>query len=200
MSRQMRRAGHRGDPGIFGSIAGAFTKVASFIPGPVGTIAGKVNAALSPKPPAPTPGVVMGARAVATPVPSSMPPAQAAQMAAMNASVVGGLVKGGSALVKLGGKALSKLGGGSKVGGAIVAGGAALTLSQLFGGKGGGGHRRMNPLNVKALKRAVRRQDSFVNAARQGLKGTKFQISVRGAGGGKCRPGHKPGCKCVACR
>ena len=41
--------------------------------------------------------------------------------------------------------------------------------------------RRMNPGNAKALRRAIRRQESFVKLARKALKGTKYTISTRGA-------------------
>lgn len=42
--------------------------------------------------------------------------------------------------------------------------------------------RRMNPGNVKALRRAMRRQDSFVKLARRALKGSKYKITTVGSG------------------
>ena len=41
--------------------------------------------------------------------------------------------------------------------------------------------RRMNPGNAKALRRAIRRQESFVKLARKALKGTKSTITTRGS-------------------
>jgi len=41
--------------------------------------------------------------------------------------------------------------------------------------------RRMNPGNAKALRRAIRRQESFVKLAKKALKGTKYTITTRGA-------------------
>ena len=42
--------------------------------------------------------------------------------------------------------------------------------------------RRMNPGNVKALRRAMRRQDSFVKLARRALRGSKYKITTVGSG------------------
>lgn len=119
----------------------------------------------------PKPGVVPAVVPKPTPVPAGMPPATQ-----------------------------NILGGAKAVAGAVATG---LGLDMLFGGKGGGsgrvGGRRINPLNMRALKRAITRQDRFIDAARTGLKGTKYTVAVRGSGGGG-RKGHKSGCKCVACR
>jgi len=49
--------------------------------------------------------------------------------------------------------------------------------------------RRMNPGNVKALRRAMRRQDSFVKLARRALKGSKYKITTVGSGSRR-RPLH----------
>ena len=48
--------------------------------------------------------------------------------------------------------------------------------------------RRMNPLNVKALRRASRRTDMFVRTARKALKHTAFTIVTRSS-----RRGGSPG-------
>lgn len=48
-------------------------------------------------------------------------------------------------------------------------------------GRGMPKRRRMNPANAKALRRAIRRTDSFVKLARKALKGTKYTISTRGS-------------------
>jgi len=63
---------------------------------------------------------------------------------------------------------------------------------------------RMNPLNPRALGRANRRITSFATIAQRTLKHLAAQSrkfappSARGAK--SCRPGHKAGCRCVACR
>lgn len=46
--------------------------------------------------------------------------------------------------------------------------------------------RRMNPGNVRALRRAMRRQDAFVKLARRALKGSKYRIAT--VGSGRSRP------------
>lgn len=40
---------------------------------------------------------------------------------------------------------------------------------------------RMNPGNAKALRRAMRREEAFVNMARKALKGSKYTITTRGS-------------------
>lgn len=100
----------------------------------------------------------------------------------------------GTAVVKSAGTTV-----GSKVGTAVGAAVTGASLASLFTGRSSGarvGGRRMNPLNMRALKRAIRRQDRFVDAARMGLKGTKFTVATRGAG--KHHHGH--GCKCSTCK
>jgi len=42
--------------------------------------------------------------------------------------------------------------------------------------------RRMNPTNPKALRRAIRRTDAFVNMAKGALKNTGFKIVSKSAG------------------
>lgn len=39
----------------------------------------------------------------------------------------------------------------------------------------------MNPANPKALRRAIRREEAFVNLAKKALKGSKYTITTRGA-------------------
>lgn len=52
-----------------------------------------------------------------------------------------------------------------------------------FGGPAGmpRKRRRMNPGNVRALRRAMRRQDAFVKLARRALKGSKYRIATVGS-------------------
>lgn len=45
--------------------------------------------------------------------------------------------------------------------------------------------RRMNPLNVKALRRATRRVDSFARVARRALRHTPYMLVSRGSRGKK---------------
>ena len=45
----------------------------------------------------------------------------------------------------------------------------------------GARRRRMNPANPKALRRAIRRQASFVKLARRALKGSGYAITTRGS-------------------
>lgn len=47
---------------------------------------------------------------------------------------------------------------------------------------GGRKRRRMNPANPKALRRAIRRTDSFVTLAKSALKNTGFKIVSKSAG------------------
>jgi hypothetical protein len=42
-------------------------------------------------------------------------------------------------------------------------------------------NRRMNPANPRALRRAIRRQESFVRLARKALKGSGYTIASRGS-------------------
>ena len=42
--------------------------------------------------------------------------------------------------------------------------------------------RRMNPTNAKALRRAIRRTDAFVNVAKGALRNTGFKIVSKSAG------------------
>lgn len=68
------------------------------------------------------------------------------------------------------------LGRGAK-GGSAFGGGLGPLGVPGFGRK----RRRMNPGNVRALRRAMRRQESFVKLARRALKGSKYSITTRGA-------------------
>jgi hypothetical protein len=68
----------------------------------------------------------------------------------------------------------------------------------------GGGHRRINPANVKAINRSLRRIEGFEKLAHR-VMGHKLFKRVRGgiASGHShrsVRQGHKSGCGCVVCR
>ncbi len=55
------------------------------------------------------------------------------------------------------------------------------SMPRGFPGMPGYRRRRMNPGNVKALRRAMRRQESFVKLARRALRGSKYKITTAGA-------------------
>jgi len=68
---------------------------------------------------------------------------------------------------------------------------------------GGGARRRLNPANVKALNRSLRRVEGFEKLASR-VMGHKLFRRVRGrvkggAQGSRAR-GHRQGCACVVCR
>jgi hypothetical protein len=66
---------------------------------------------------------------------------------------------------------------------------------------GFGGHRRsMNPANVKALRRSLRRVEGFETLVKRIEKAYPRLRRHSSAGGGGGRRGHKSGCRCVACR
>jgi hypothetical protein len=84
------------------------------------------------------------------------------------------------------------------------AAGGASTIAGLIpkgskAGAFGGRHRRLNPANVKALNRSLRRVEGFEKLAHR-VMGHKLFRRVRGSARQVMRAGHKPGCRCVACR
>ena len=69
------------------------------------------------------------------------------------------------------------------------------------GGMGAGRRRRINPTNVKALKRAARRFEGFEKVVKTVRKSIGGAARAAGAGAARSgRRGHKRGCRCVACR
>lgn len=66
------------------------------------------------------------------------------------------------------------------------------------GGGGGGGRRSINPANVKALKRGLRRVEAFEKMVKRVEKA--YPRMKRATGHAPAHRGHKAGCKCVACR
>ena len=67
-------------------------------------------------------------------------------------------------------------------------------------GAGGGGHRGMNVANVKALKRGIRRLEGFKKLVKRVDKLLPMGARMASGHSHSRRPGHKAGCKCVACR
>jgi len=102
----------------------------------------------------------------------------------------------------MGGSAMKALRGG---GVQSLAGEAFNFDPQAFAGggiraKGAGGRRSMNVTNVKALRRGLRRLEGFEKLVKRIEKQyPRLKRAAHGGGGGG-RPGHKSGCKCVACR
>lgn len=65
-------------------------------------------------------------------------------------------------------------------------------------GLGGRRHRKVNPANVKALRRGIRRLEGFQKLVKSVEKAyPRLRSSHASHGHAK---GHKAGCKCVACR
>lgn len=87
--------------------------------------------------------------------------------------------------------------------GATQAGSRAADVRGLHGFQMGGHRRHINPANVKALRRGIRRLEGFeklvksVRKAAGGLRGVVMQ--PHGVRHYK-KPGHRAGCRCVACR
>lgn len=90
---------------------------------------------------------------------------------------------------------------------------ASAGLGQLLGGAGGGAsddlglggmrlpgahRRRINPTNVKALRRSIRRLEGFEHLVKRVMPALLHAHAGR-RGGGRMK-GHKAGCGCVACR
>lgn len=68
-------------------------------------------------------------------------------------------------------------------------------LAAAFGGKG---HRRhMNPANVHALRRSIRRVEGFEKLARKVLGSKMYRHRAQSVRHGA---GHRAGCKCAVCR
>lgn len=90
----------------------------------------------------------------------------------------------------------------AKAAGNLVPGGPKAIGISSHPGFGRGGRRSMNPTNVKAIRRAVRRLEGFgrviksVRKAARGLKGevlgTHHQVARTG--------GHRAGCRCAICK
>lgn len=66
----------------------------------------------------------------------------------------------------------------------------------------GGGHRRINPANVKALRRSIRRMEGFeklVKSVRKSAAGLRGIVAPQHHARTSSR-GHRPGCRCVVCK
>jgi len=68
-------------------------------------------------------------------------------------------------------------GGPAGMGGSVSPGAQGPLMAPLANGR----RRRMNPANPKALRRAIRRQTSFIRLARRALKGSGYTITARGS-------------------
>jgi hypothetical protein len=174
---------YRGDPGILGSIAKGITKAASFIPGPIGTVAGIANTILG------------GNRPPGTAVQVRTPAAVLTGLAGAAAGAAGGaiaqrLFSGASepapppVLMASGGPGGQGLvvGGTSMGSGKCGIQGYHLNKSGYYRRTPGGQliyveknsacvkNRTMNPANGKALRRALRRATSFKKLAMKSIR------------------------------
>lgn len=75
-------------------------------------------------------------------------------------------------------RGLVNIGGGGSQTGIVNIGGQLVRV---------GKRKRMNPMNVRALRRASRRIDGFVRTARGALKHTQYVLTRRGGRGGSSR-------------
>lgn len=95
---------------------------------------------------------------------------------------------------------LAALKGGNVIGAAAGEGAALFKSLTGHGGKaaaGFGGHRRsMNPANVHALRRSMRRVEGFEKLARRVMP----HVFTRGRIASGHRTRHKPGCSCAVCK
>lgn len=143
---------YRGDPGFLSFLGGALKTVGGFIPG-VGGIVSSI-------------GEKIGA-------------------AGSKSAIVKVAETGGSKIAKVavGAKqiiAKHPVISGLAAAGAVTAG--VVGARRAFGGGGGKKHRRMNPCNVRALRRAVRRAHGFERIARRVMRFTSPQRKGRFAG------------------
>jgi hypothetical protein len=135
---------YRGDPGFFSFLGGIAKKAVGLIPG-VGPIASTALEAI-------------GKHA-----------APAAAGAAAGAGVTAAIKSGAK---KVGGFALKHpvlTGAGAAGAGAMIGAGATAMTERLLRG-GGRKHRRMNPCNPRALRRALRRAHAFSKFARKAIR------------------------------
>lgn len=73
-------------------------------------------------------------------------------------------------------------------------------LAMIPGGKGLHGHRRVNPTNVKALRRSIRRIEGFEKLVAKIEKHyPRLRHHTRG-GRTYSRGGHRAGCRCAICK
>lgn len=165
--------------GIFGTIGGLVGKglkaASSFLPGPIGGVAGAIGGALAPPGPArrvPTP-TFNGSQLPQVPTPGPvgavqrfLPGGQTGMQAVCPTAGGGGyhankaLVKYARALVR--GADVQDPRSRPRVVNACVR------------------NRSMNPANPKALRRAIRRQGQFVALAKRTLRGTGYTIKRSG--------------------
>lgn len=89
--------------------------------------------------------------------------------------------------------AISQLRGGNLAG---AAGQALLGTGARIGGGFGGGHRKMNPANVKAIRRATRRLDGFEKLVKRVMP----HLLTKHRTGASHPRAHKRGCRCVVCK
>lgn len=163
------------------------------------------------------PGVRVPKRKQAAAGPKAKAARKAEKRAAKAAAPARGMVKATSARGKKAGAFGGMLGAfgasaleAARQTGKIARGGPGSIMSQAFnfsmpgsgatGARGAGVHRRaMNPTNVKALRRSLRRLEGFEKLVKRIEK--QYPRLKRPAGAARAVPrGHKSGCRCVACK
>jgi len=105
------------------------------------------------------------------------------------------------------GGAAAKAGGATiDMGKDLLHGDYGAVFGDLMGGKkgaalgAGGRHRRINPVNVKALKRGIRRIEGFEKIVKQVHKAYPRIARATHSGVSSRSRGHKHGCRCFACK
>ena len=178
------RAALQGDPGLFGFIGKALTTAASFIPGPIGTIAGAIREGLSGGPG----GVVSNGQIISRSGFQQTPEPFPGKLGPFELDIFGAGQKGASLSLGANGESTAFVQNGN---GACPVG-RHLNKSSYFLNDGtfiqkGSRcvkNRRRNPLNPRAASRAISRLESAKKATRSI---DRFSI--------KCRRHSRAGCK-----
>lgn len=167
----------KGDPGLFGFIRKGIGAVAGaiggLVPGPVGAIAKGVSRIVTPRTPRPAAGV----RSPLVGAPSTMPVIQMPPSLQPTPGFVGAAQRalpGGATGFQ------------TTPGGNPCWPGYHLNKSRSYATGAEPGsvcvkNRRMNPLNPKALRRAIRRQAGAITLMKRALKGSGYTFKRTGA-------------------
>lgn len=151
--------GYAGDPGFLSSLWKGVKKIATFIPGPIGTIARVAGAV----------GVATAGAKILTP--PALPQSPSYPGPAFPA--VGYVPPLRGQFPAMGAR------GPSSPGWVPPAAGGACPSGYHLAKDGSGRmvrNRRMNVANPRALRRAIRRTDGFVKLAKRALKGTGYAV------------------------
>lgn len=145
---------YRGDPGFFSFLGGLAKKAVGFIPGVGPALSAGIDTLTAKK----------------------------ASTAIVKATETGALKRIGAGAKQVIAKhpVLTAAGAAGAIGVAAGAGGA--TLARHMRGGGGRRHKRMNPCNVRALRRAIRRAHGFEKIARRVMRFTSPHKKKKFAG------------------